>query len=264
MRNSQDVLLQATNLSLGYGTHTVLKDVNLAIHTGEFWFFLGQNGSGKTTLLRSFLGLLQPETGYLQLNTQSGIQKRRSQIGFVPQHCEINPTLPLTVHEFVSLGLVGTLFTQQTQQDYLDWVLEKLDLSSFSQKNYWTLSGGQRQRALVARALVRRPELLILDEPTNNLDLSAEDVFLRTLTNLQQETDCTCIFVTHNLTLAERYATHVGLILDTAVLAGTKMDILTEVNLDRVYGRGQRIHVHVAADGRHSLSADKHPPESTE
>ena len=254
MSNSQDVLLQATNLSLGYGTHTVLTDVNLAIHAGEFWFFLGQNGSGKTTLLRSILGLLQPETGCLQFNTQSKIHKRRSQIGFVPQRCDINPTLPLTVREFVALGLVGTLFTQQTQHEYLDWVLEKVDLSSLSRKNYWTLSGGQRQRALVARALVRRPVLLLLDEPTNNLDLPAEDVFLQTLTNLQRETDCTCLFVTHNLSLAERYATHIGLIIDGAVIAGPKTDVLIESNLDRVYGRGQRIHVHVASDRTYSLA----------
>ncbi len=245
-----DIVLQTTNLSVGYGNFVVLGRINLTIRTGELWFVLGRNGGGKTTLLRTLLGLLKPQTGRLYRHVPNGV-------GFVPQHCDINPTLPITVREFVSLGIVGTRMPPKTQHDQLDWALKKLELDALAQKNYWTLSGGQHQRALVARALVRRPTVLILDEPTNNLDLTAEDTFLHTLIGLQKETACTCLFVTHNLSLAERYATHIGLVLGGTVIAGPKMEVLTEPNLDRVYGRGQRIHVHVASE--HTAAALSEP-----
>jgi len=241
-----DIVLQTTNLSVGYGNLAVLGRVNLTIRAGELWFVLGRNGSGKTTLLQTLLGLLNLQTGHLYLQVPNGV-------GFVPQHCDINPTLPITVREFVGLGLVGTDLNRTTRREYLDRALSTLDLDQLEHKNYWTLSGGQRQRALVARAMVRRPALLILDEPTNNLDLTAENDFLQTLTDIHRQEHNTCLFVTHNLSLAERYATHIGLVAQGTLIAGPKAQVLNESNLDRVYGRGQRIHLHVAPEGSSDL-----------
>ncbi len=240
------ILLQTTNLSVGYGNLVVLGRVNLTIRAGELWFMLGRNGSGKTTLLQTLLGLLKPQTGRLYRQVANGV-------GFVPQRCNINPTLPITIREFVGLGLVGTGLNRAAQREYLDRALSTFDLAQLKHKNYWTLSGGQRQRALVARAMVRRPTLLILDEPTNNLDLAAEGDFLQTLTDIHKRENNTCLFVTHNLSIAERYATHIGLVAQGTVIAGPKDQVLNESNLDRVYGRGQRIHLHVAPEGSSDL-----------
>jgi len=176
-----DSILHTHKLSLGYGSKTVLTDVNLTVQPAEFWCFLGQNGVGKTTLLRALLGLLRPQAGQLQFHPELG---RREYMGFVPQRCDLNPTLPITVREFALLGLVGIRANRGQQHERLAWALGKMDLSGMADKNYWSLSGGQRQRALVARALVRRPAVLILDEPTNNLDLSMEDAFLHMLSTL--------------------------------------------------------------------------------
>ncbi len=241
-----DVVLQTTNLSVGYGNFVVLGRVNLTIRAGELWFVLGRNGSGKTTLLQALLGLLKPQTGRLHRQVANGV-------GFVPQRCDINPTLPITIREFIGLGLVGTTLNRTTRREYLDRALGIFDLAQLKHKNYWTLSGGQRQRALVARAMVRRPALLILDEPTNNLDLAAEGDFLQTLTDIHEREHNTCLFVTHNLGLAERYATHIGLVAQGTVIAGPKSEVLNEANLDRVYGRGQRIHLHVSPEGSSDL-----------
>ncbi len=241
-----DVVLQTTNLSVGYGNFVVLGRVNLTIRAGELWFVLGRNGSGKTTLLQALLGLLKPQAGRLSRQVANGV-------GFVPQRCDINPTLPITIREFIGLGLVGTGLNRATRREYLDRTLGIFDLAQLKHKNYWTLSGGQRQRALVARAMVRRPALLILDEPTNNLDLAAEGDFLQTLTDIHEREHNTCLFVTHNLGLAERYATHIGLVAQGTVIAGPKSEVLNESNLDRVYGRGQRIHLHVAPEGSSDL-----------
>ena len=246
MDSDTDIVLQMTNLSVGYGNFVVLGRINLTIRTGELWFVLGRNGAGKTTLLQTLLGLLKPQTGRLYRHIPNGV-------GFVPQRCDINPTLPITVREFVGLGLVGTGLNRATRREYLDRALSMLDLDQHKHQNYWTLSGGQRQRALVARALVRRPALLILDEPTNNLDLTAENDFLQTLTDIHRQENNTCLFVTHNLGLAERHATHIGLVAQGTLIAGPKAEILNEANLDRVYGRGQRIHLHVSPEGSSDL-----------
>ncbi len=246
MDSDTDIVLQTTNLSVGYGNFAVLGRINLTIRTGELWFVLGRNGAGKTTLLQTLLGLLKPQTGRLYRHIPNGV-------GFVPQRCDINPTLPITVREFVGLGLVGTGLNRATRREYLDRALSMLDLDQHKHQNYWTLSGGQRQRALVARALVRRPALLILDEPTNNLDLTAENDFLQTLTDIHRQENNTCLFVTHNLGIAERHATHIGLVAQGTLIAGPKAEVLNESNLDRVYGRGQRIHLHVSPEGSSDL-----------
>ena len=232
MEQSQ-IVLRATALSLGYGAHTVLRHLNFEVRPGEFWFFLGQNGGGKTTLLKAVLGLLTPQAGQLWLAPTFASRER---MGFVPQRCDLNPTLPTTVREFVLLGLVGIQVSRAEQNERLAWALEKMGLSGLARGNYWALSGGQRQRALVARALVRRPTLLILDEPTNNLDLPTEDALLRLLVALNKEEGLTLLFVTHNVGIAARYATHVGLLYSGNLLSGPRQQVFTAVNLARIYG----------------------------
>ncbi|MCZ7624907.1 MAG: ATP-binding cassette domain-containing protein [Candidatus Methylomirabilis sp.] len=135
---------------------------------------------------------------------------RREGIGFVPQRCDLNPALPTTVREFVILGLVGIRLSKTEETERLQWTLDKVDLGGMAGRDYWSLSGGQRQRALVTRALIRRPDLLILDEPTNGLDLSTEDAFLRLLADLNRTEHLTLVFVTHEIAIAARYATHLA------------------------------------------------------
>ena len=232
--DTNEIILQTQDLFLGYGQRTVLQRVNLTVRVGEFWCFLGQNGVGKTTLLRSLLGLLQPQAGQFVLHPDLG---RRERMGFVPQRCDFNPTLPILVREFALLGLVGIQANRVQQDERLTWALEKTKLLDVADQDYWSLSGGQRQRVLVARALVRRPTLLILDEPTNNLDLSMEDAFLQTLAALHAGEHNTLLFVTHNVSIAAHYATHIGLIADGTLIPGPCEEVLTTQNLERVYGQ---------------------------
>jgi ABC-type Mn2+/Zn2+ transport system ATPase subunit len=231
--NPPNVLLQTTDLSLGYGRRTVLREVNLVVHAGEFWFFLGPNGEGKTTLIRAILGMLPAVSGQLWLDSEMGRQER---IGFVPQRCDINPTLPTTVREFVLLGLVGLHTKSHERSERLAWALDKVGLGGLQDKDYWALSGGQRQRALVARALVRRPSVLILDEPTNGLDLATEDTLLRFIAALNREAHLTILFVTHNIAIAARYATHVAFFHAGQVVSGARQEVLNRQTLAWVYG----------------------------
>lgn len=228
-----DAVLKTTGLSLAYGRRVILEDVNLEVRHGQFCFFLGPNGSGKTTLIRAILGILRPRSGRLWLHPDLAPLER---MGFVPQRCDLNPALPTTVREFVLLGLVGTRASRKERTDRLEWALARVGLAGLAGQGYWSLSGGQRQRALVARALVRRPSLLILDEPTNGLDLSTEDSFLRLLATLNQREQLTLLFVTHNIAIAARYATDVALFHSGTLEYGTREKMLVREALERVYG----------------------------
>ena len=226
-------LLRTEDLHLGYGRLAVLQDVNLEVRPGEFWFFLGPNGAGKTTLLKALLEEVRPQQG--RIITDPGLY-RRENLGFVPQRCDLNPTLSTTMREFVLLGLVGLRVSRQDRETRLAWALEKVGLAGMAGKNYWSLSGGQRQRALVARALVRRPRILLLDEATKGLDLAAEDALMQALADLNRQEFLTVLFITHDLTLAARYASHVALFHTGKVESGPMASAMTPERLYLTYG----------------------------
>jgi ABC-type Mn2+/Zn2+ transport system ATPase subunit len=228
-----DVVLAVHSLDLAYGRKTVLEKVDMEVRTGEFWFFLGPNGEGKTTLLRAILGELPPRSGQVLFGEEFG---RRECLAFIPQHCDLNPTLPTTVREFVSLGFVGIGINREERAVRLSRALERVGLKGAARQEYWTLSGGQRQRVLVARALVRQPRLLILDEPTKGLDLPTEESFLQLLSGLNRQEQLTILFVAHDLDLAARFGSHVALFSNGRVQVGPSREVLNSASLALAYG----------------------------
>ena len=240
------LLLEAEGLALGYGRRKILNGVNLCVRRGEFWCLLGPNGEGKTTLLRAILGLLAPLSGRLQLHPELVDRQR---IGFVPQRCEFNPSLPTTVREFILLGTVGIPLDRAERMARLDEALSRVGLLGSGSRSYWSLSGGQRQRTHLARALIRRPSLLILDEPTAGLDFTIEEAFLRFLSKMNQEEGQTLLVVTHDLATAREHATHVALIHGGQVRSGPRAGILTEENIRSTYPAGEPDACAAAAGG---------------
>lgn len=209
-------LIRLQGVAGGYGRRAVVSGVDLEIHSGQYWFLLGPNGSGKTTLLRILLGLLPPHCGHVWLDPE---RAHTGRIGYVPQRATLNPALPTTVREFVTLGTIGSDRPRSGRESDLAWALARMGLSGMERRNFWSLSGGQRQRALVARALIRRPSILVLDEPTEGLDTDALSSLLATLDDLHSE-GATLILVTHRMELAELHATHVARVTDGRVSAG--------------------------------------------
>jgi len=256
MKDNAKSVLEIRNVDLSYGKDPVLHNVNLSVYAGEFWFFLGPNGEGKTTLVRAILGEIRPRAGSLIFG--HGLTTMKS-MSFIPQHCDLNPTLPTTAGEFISLGLTGLSVTREERRHRRSWALERVGLSGMADRNYWTLSGGQRQRVLVARALIRRPSLLVLDEPAKGMDFSSESVFLELLRNLNREEKLTIIFVSHNIDIAARYGTHAALFSKMTVLSGETANVLTSLNLERVFGipirdcRGSSETADIRAEGEQSL-----------
>lgn len=232
--DDRGIVIGADGLELGYRDSTILHGVDLTIRNGEAWFLLGANGSGKTTLLRAMLGLLAPRRGRLTRHPQLASPRR---LGFVPQVSEINPSLRTTVQEFVTLGLAGSGIGRRDRGEHLAWALERVNLTELARADYWSLSGGQRRRTQVARALVRRPGWMVLDEPTEGLDVATEESLLSTLDDLNRRELVTLIFVTHKLAVAERHASHVALFHDGHVLAGPCETVLRSEPARRLFRR---------------------------
>lgn len=222
-------------VTLGYGRRVVLRDVSLEIRQGEFWCLLGANGEGKTTLIKALLGAVRPIRGRIALR---GDFQNRRRLGFVPQETEVNPSAPVTVHAFVSGGLVGLGVDVTAAERRIRAVLDLMGITTLRNRSLWALSGGQRQRALVARALVRDPLLLIVDEPTAGLDLAASSGLLEIITGLSRDKGITVVFVTHDLSMAAKRASHVALFKAARMIAGPLEATFTAENLQRTFGVG--------------------------
>ena len=248
-------VFQTKNLFLGYGGNTILSKVSFVVHEGEFWFFLGPNGKGKSTLLKSLLGLVPPKSGEINWNPDFG---RKEFYGFIPQRWELNPTIPTTVREFVELGLVGLNLDKKEREGRFSWALNKVGFDTpyaFDKKDFWSLSDGQRQRTCVARALIRNPKVLFADEPTIGLDLSSETELLTSLSKLNRQEKLTIIFVSHDLSLAVRYASHIALFTGGEVKGGMLKEILTPENLEQTYG--VNVNIYREKTGKGFLNLEK-------
>lgn len=244
-RPETNILIHASGLRLAYGPKTILRQVALTVRRGERWFIVGPNGHGKTTLMRAILGLTPAAEGELHRHPE---MMSPAQVGFVPQRCDLNPSLPTTVREFVTLGLVGLKADHADRRRRLAEALEAVGLGDKINAGYWSLSGGQRQRCLLARALIRRPRVLMLDEPTNGLDPTAELNLMRTIVKLSEEHGLTMLFVTHAIGLAPRFGTHAALVYNGRVHAGPVSGIFQPELLKEVYGVALTPWMHAHAD----------------
>ena len=220
---ADDALVEARGLALGYGDQLVLRDVSLTVRPGEFWCWLGPNGCGKSTLLRGLLGLLPPRAGTLVLAERIADHAR---IGYVPQRADLSDALPTTVRELVTLGLVRSRVPRAGRDEATQGALAQVGIAELAEHSFWALSGGQRQRALLARALVRQPELLLLDEPTEGLDVATRDALLATLSALHASGRIALVVVTHRHEIARTHADHVARFEGGGVVAGPREEVL--------------------------------------
>lgn len=178
-------LIEVRRLLVRLGGNTVLHDIDFAIESGEIVTIVGPNDSGKSTLLRVIIGALAPASGEIQRSP--GLR-----IGYVPQRLHVDPNLPMTVTRFLSLP--NRYSRSQTRQ-----ALEQAGVPDLAGRQMTRLSGGQFQRVLLARALLKRPQLLILDEATQGLDQSGAADFYRQVEAVRRQTGCAVLMVSHDL-----------------------------------------------------------------
>lgn len=195
-----------------YGEQWLFKDVSVQISSGDFVAIIGPNGAGKSTLLRLIANIYTPTAGKISLYGQPmGEFKNWHKIGYVPQNpARQQKSFPITVREVVSLGCLQTnsLWARPSRADKLavEAVLEEFGLRNFANRKIGELSGGQQQKVFLAKALVKKPELLLLDEPATGIDSQTKVELYERLAVLNKA-GCTIVMISHDLELTARVAT---------------------------------------------------------
>lgn len=222
----------------GYGREDVIRDVDFRVAEGTFAALIGPNGAGKTTMLRLLLGLNRPRSGRIQVMGETP-GSRGHRIGYVPQTTGVPDGFPLTLEEVVLMGRYPRVGygrrPGRRDHDAVAEALEQVKLSDRARRRFSELSGGQQQRALIARALVADPRLLLLDEPTAGLDPASQARFYDMCCTLQRTKGLTLIAASHDVEVVARHADTVLLIDGTVRAMGTPRSVLESDQLDAVY-----------------------------
>ena len=199
------------NLWAGYGTTPVLKDINLVVNELDFIGLIGPNGGGKTTLLKVLLGLILPDRGEVKIMEHSVFQGRRY-IGYVPQLLEFDRDFPVRVEDVVRMGRLGKhrLLKRYNRKDeaIITRCLEQVGMADLRDRPIGQLSGGERQRVYIARALASEPHILLLDEPTANVDTKLQQSIYELLVDLNKY--LTILMISHDLGAVSTYVKTVG------------------------------------------------------
>ncbi len=182
------------NLSVGYSDKVLIKDINITIDRNANIGLIGENGSGKTTLLKTLLGIIKPVSGEVEID-------KNNTISYIPQIRETEDLLPFSVEEILEMGLSRQLKPWQSAlphfKDKFDSILERVSLTEYRKHLFKNLSGGQKQRIMLAQALISSPEAIILDEPTQGLDVYQRKNFMKLLKEIKQEKEFALILVSH-------------------------------------------------------------------
>jgi len=197
VHNKEPVVIQFNQVAFSYSTVPVLENVNFHVHQGEFIALVGPNGAGKSTILKLLLGLEQAGKGNIEVLGKEP-KESRSRIGYVPQHADFDKSFPISVYEVIRMGRlkpIGRAWNKDDEQA-VQKAMEQVEILDLARRPYGALSGGQRRRVLVARALAAEPEILVLDEPTANMDAESEERLFKTLGQLKGKT--TILIVTHD------------------------------------------------------------------
>jgi len=237
---SGDIVISIEELSFAYNGNVVLEDVNLSIGNREFVWVVGPNGGGKTTLLKIILGLLKPTRGTVRVLGRSPARARR-RIGYMPQYSHLDPQFPVNVMDVVLMGRLNngskTGRYRKHDKDIAENALQQVGLWEMRNRSFATLSGGQQRRLLVARALACESEIMLLDEPTANLDLVVEKELYELLRKLNQS--MTIVMVSHDPAFVSQFVERV-VCVNRKVAVHPTCEMEGEI-MDELYGRRVRL-----------------------
>jgi len=243
-------------VNYSYDGTRALEDVTVRIDPGDFVSVVGPNGGGKTTLLKLILGLLEPDAGTVRVFGGPPV-RARARIGYVPQHAEYERRFPVRVMDVVLTGRLGAGRWigpyRRPDRQAAGQALEEVALGDLAQRPFAALSGGQRQRVLIARALVGEPDLLLLDEPTANIDIAAEDELYALLKQLNER--LTVVLATHDVGFVVSYVQRVICVKRRVAVHPTSE--LTGELISEIFGHGIRAirHDHRCAEEGHQWPA---------
>lgn len=201
-------MIKIQNLSFAYQKDLILEEINISIIEKDFLAIIGPNGGGKSTLLKLLLSILKTDKGSIEID-----DKIQNSIGYVPQNTDVNINFPINTQEVVMMGIKErrkrTIFGYNKEEKTLaSNILNKVNMEAFAKNKIGSLSGGQRQRVMIARALISNPKILILDEPTSNIDKQGQKDIYNLLKELNKE--ITIIVVSHDISVTLEYANKVA------------------------------------------------------
>ena len=244
-----DVLITARHLCLGRQHKQVLDDVSLQVHSGQIITLIGPNGCGKSTLLKVLLGLEQTDSG--TVTKKAGLR-----IGYMPQSLTLEPRLPLTVDGFLKLA-------RGARQPQIDMWLERLEITAIRKQDIQALSGGEWQRVLLARALLIQPDILMLDEPVQGVDVQGQMALYRLIPQLRDELGCAVLMVSHDLHLVMAATDEVICMNGHICCSGHPDTVTLDPAYQRLFGQPLAHYTH-HHDHQHCLDGHIEPAQHTE
>jgi ABC-type Mn2+/Zn2+ transport system ATPase subunit len=228
-----DPLITFDKVTLGYGQREILKDLSFTLDAGDYIGIVGPNGAGKTTLLHAILGALKPQEGEIKTHRDP------LTFGYVPQAQTMDEQFPLTALDIVLMGRYRGmgLFRRPTQadRDRAQQALTDVGVPELAHRLFREFSGGQKQRTLMARALVSDPDILVLDEPTNDMDIAAEHATMELVDRLHRERGILVLMVSHMLNVVVNHVHQVALVGGGRFTLGTVEEIVTPDMLHKLY-----------------------------
>ncbi len=231
-----EALITLENVSIGYNGHTVLSGISLEIAEGSYTAILGANGSGKSTLVKTLLGIIPPTGGAVRFASSAAPPL----FGYVPQAMELDPIYLLTGFEVAVMGSYGRIRPGRpviaAERAFTRQCLAATGAEPFAHKRFAELSGGQKQRILIARALVARPDVLVLDEPTAGVDGVTTRAVLAFVARLHEEKHITVLLVTHDLAPVHQHVEHVIRLREGEVLHGPATEMLRPDRMAESFG----------------------------
>jgi zinc/manganese transport system ATP-binding protein/zinc transport system ATP-binding protein len=233
-------------VACAYDGTPVLQDVSLRVPPGHFVGMIGPSGAGKTTLLRAMLGLVPRVDGQVVVGGRPVAPGRPpSGVGYVPQVETVDWSFPVTVENVVLMGKVGRMgpwpWPSRADRREVGQVLERLGIGHLGNRHIRDLSGGQQQRTFLARALIGRPKLLFLDEPTASVDIKTRDDILHLLARLNRDEGVTIVMTTHELNTVAAHLPWVVCVNAGVVAQGPPANIFTAPILSRTFGTEMRV-----------------------
>ena len=224
-------LIELKNVTLGYENHIVLKNINMTIDESDFICIVGPNGSGKSTLVKGILGLIKPIKGKIVYKNL-----KQNFIGYMPQETKVDSNFPASVFEIVLSGTLNKkgihlTYNKEDKESALE-NLNILGILDLKDKNFCDLSGGQRQKVLLARSLCATKKLLILDEPSNNLDKLSKEELYKTIIDLNKSKNITIIMITHDLDHDNLLGNKILSLRDNDIFYGTTKDFIRRIHHD--------------------------------
>lgn len=229
----EDSIIKVQNLDYRFEDYLALRKVSFEVEKGDIVAIIGPNGSGKTTLIKNIIGVYEPTSGRVLVKGQLP-RNVRKKIGYVPQRFEFDRKIPITVREFMGLE---RCHNQKHNCKNINFALEEVGLAGeLGEKRLGSLSGGQFQRVMIARAILHEKEILIFDEPSTGIDIAGEKTIYDLIYNINQSHGTTCLIVSHELSVVNRYAKKVVCLNKEMVCYGRPEEVVTPEIIKKLYG----------------------------